>query len=894
MSEVQSARTGNSRGRGGFRGGRGGYRGGRNPSRPQKDEQDDVSTSLDDQGEVGELKRKFGDQIPLLREVCPGWSDEDLVFALEETNGDLEAAVDRISSGKLVPLVISLLANNMAGTISQWGEVKKKQPKSKDASSSAEVGATRGRGRGAFEGRGRGRGAERGARGSTRGARAVSQANGTKHPSKQDDWDTPAATTETQGDWDKPATGTTGAWDKATTDAGDSWAAPTNGDGSAQAAAIAPVEEMKSAASSAAAAKKSGGWAGLFAKPPPAPKPTPAPIPAAMPEVVSAPTATAPAEEPVQHLPPPIEPQDVEDAPSELPSAPHSEGPSDLPPSKDELTETNLDQLPDESHPVASQTVASTTASTQDPLAQTSAKAPIRPASGYAATALKATGAGARSASFARKVKEQQEAVVMPGNHAMEKAAVQFGKMGLNGDGEDAEEDREEPETRTQLPDDSPVAPRASLPPALPQAHQAQQAHQLQAQPEIQPPTEPQAQRQAPGLPPAPQQAQQQQAPQVAPGFGDPYRYGQGGKTYDPFGQPPTTQAPSASQEPFASQVPGQAQTSAQNDMAGYYSREAYQQYYGYGQHQDAHRAGSAFGSSGQDIASQYATAGPQRGYGQPEAQHSGNNTPAPGAPAQQQQHQQQQSQQQQQMGAGGHAGYPYGYPGSYGQQYPQYSQSYMNQMAGGRYGANRPMFDDARRQQQDDYYGNQYAYGQNQHYGGGSYKSSMYGQPHQQYSHDYSSSPANAGSYGGRESGYARSGSTQPSEQQASGNAGFGSVPDPFGRSSSGYGQNQSLQHGGSHQGSEDATKASGPSPALQGGRPGSTTNSSQAQQSGLGQGQSQQAFGGYPQYGGGFSNFGGQQQGAHPTSGYGAYGAGAFGTYGSYGSGGGRGWNH
>jgi hypothetical protein len=57
-------------------------------------------TTLDDEGDVGDLKRKFGDKIPLLREVCPGWSDEDLVFALEETNGDLEAAVDRISSGQ--------------------------------------------------------------------------------------------------------------------------------------------------------------------------------------------------------------------------------------------------------------------------------------------------------------------------------------------------------------------------------------------------------------------------------------------------------------------------------------------------------------------------------------------------------------------------------------------------------------------------------------------------------------------------------------------------------------------------------------------------------------------------------------------------------------------------
>lgn len=719
----------------------------------------------------------------------------------------------------------------------------------------------------------------------------MSQANGAKSASKPEDdaWGQPAATSSATGGWDAPT---------ATNDAVGGWdSAPTNGDAAVQAdsAKEAVPDTTKSAPSTTAApTKKPGGWASLFAKPPRAPKAAPAPVPAAQPQEAPTVTATAPAaDEPAQPevLPPPIEEQIVEDAPSELPSAPHSEGPSDLPPGKDDLTETNLEQLPDESHPPASQTAASTTASTQDPLAQqgASAKAPIRPASGYAATALKATTGGGRSASFARKVKEQQEAVVMPGNHAVEKAAVQFGKMGLNGEGDDLDEDREEPETRTQLPDDSPVAPRASLPPALPEAQPTAAAP---AQPQI--PTEPQAQRQAPGLPPAPQQAQQV-APQVAPGFGDQYRYGQAQKPYDPFGQPPTTQAPAPNQEPFASQVPGQPQTAGQPDMAAYYSREAYQQYYGYGQHQDAQRAGSAFGTSAQDVPSQYATARPQQGYGQQEATTSGNNTPAPGMPAQQSQSSQ--HHQQQPMG-GAHGAYPYGYANTYGQQYPQYGQNYMNQMSH-RYGANRPMFDDARRsQQQEEYYGNQYAYGSNQHYGGGgSYKSGMYGQPHQQYSHDYSSSPANAASFGGRESAYGRSGSTQPGDQQQipASNHAFGGMPDPFGRSSSGFGQAQSLgQQHGSHQGSEDAPKASGPSPSVQAGRPGSAVNTSQAQQVGLGQGathNSQQAFGGYPQYGGGFGNFGGQQ-GAHQTSGYGTYGTNAFGTYGGYG--GGRGWNH
>lgn len=102
MAEVQTRGSG-TRGRGAFRGGRGGFRGGRNPSRTHHkadNEQENIPPTAEDQGEVGELKKKFGDKVPLLREICPGWSDEDLVYALNETDGDINAAVDRISSGE--------------------------------------------------------------------------------------------------------------------------------------------------------------------------------------------------------------------------------------------------------------------------------------------------------------------------------------------------------------------------------------------------------------------------------------------------------------------------------------------------------------------------------------------------------------------------------------------------------------------------------------------------------------------------------------------------------------------------------------------------------------------------------------------------------------------------
>lgn len=101
MSEVQS-RGSSTRGRGGFRGGRGGYRGARGgkPHSSRTDEQENIPP-LEEQGEVGELKAKYADKLPMLREICVGWSDDDLVMALEDSNGDEMLAMERITSGLL-------------------------------------------------------------------------------------------------------------------------------------------------------------------------------------------------------------------------------------------------------------------------------------------------------------------------------------------------------------------------------------------------------------------------------------------------------------------------------------------------------------------------------------------------------------------------------------------------------------------------------------------------------------------------------------------------------------------------------------------------------------------------------------------------------------------------
>lgn len=108
MSDLPT--RGSSRGRGSFRGGRGGYRGTRGGKlHTTKSEEQEHSPPLEEQGEVGELKVKYATKLPLMREVCEGWSDEDLVFALQETNGDEVTAMDRITSGTLIVLEHSIV-----------------------------------------------------------------------------------------------------------------------------------------------------------------------------------------------------------------------------------------------------------------------------------------------------------------------------------------------------------------------------------------------------------------------------------------------------------------------------------------------------------------------------------------------------------------------------------------------------------------------------------------------------------------------------------------------------------------------------------------------------------------------------------------------------------------
>ena len=746
----------------------------------------------------------------------------------------------------------------LLGNISQWGEVKKKtkdrsQSKVKDpAVSVTDVtapSARGGRGRGGHEGTrgGRGRGSDRG-RGISRGGRAGSTANGPRHtrPEKTvaepvgdtGGWDETPKIDGVIGDWDQPV-------DNGATPLESSWENVTVAE--ANPTFEPPKPSLKPDGTRS--------WASIFNKPVPAPAPKKGPTPPAVSEEhtgevqeVEQPSAAA---EGMPGLPPPVP---MEDAVPETINTPPasavipSEPALDITPSKDQLTETNLEQLPDVSEPAPVATAASTVASTIDqraagsntPLHASQQQLDVRPPlGGYATSAYKAAGMAGRSASFQRKVMEQQEAVVMPGKHAVDHAALQFGSMGLNGTTEDldVDSDREEAETRAQPPQHSPIAPRASLPPAS-------QVQGLPGEPPIEPlPTT----RQAPGLPPPSQQPSAQALPeqslQQSSQSGYPYnqygsRYGlQDGqqdtsapaqKAYEPFGQQlqpsqhqysgyPTASQPQAPLQNPQSQMG--AYSSAPSETSSYYTsdsqRNAYQNYYGsYGQQPQQHqqdsgmnqqRGGSAFGTSAPEQAPQYATSHahqqPQSRYGQAaEAQNSGQSTPNTALPSQQQPHQAQQGQQMHQHAQGqtNHQGaYPYNHP-YYAS--PYYSHYMSQQVNNHPYGRDRPMFDDVRRYDEQYLSHNaQFGYGASQGgYGGGPYggaagKQGMYGQPHQGYGapqsayDQHSSSPANVGGFGQQSApnrdgpggssalgSYGRTGSAQPSEgQQQYGGAG-------------------------------------------------------------------------------------------------------------------------
>ena len=105
MSETTSRPApvrsrGSGRGRGGLRGST------RGRDRPTNGTYKDSAGPEDfaDQGELGEMKKQYSSQLPMLKELFgQDWTDVDLLFALQETDGDLESTIERISEGQQRP-----------------------------------------------------------------------------------------------------------------------------------------------------------------------------------------------------------------------------------------------------------------------------------------------------------------------------------------------------------------------------------------------------------------------------------------------------------------------------------------------------------------------------------------------------------------------------------------------------------------------------------------------------------------------------------------------------------------------------------------------------------------------------------------------------------------------
>ena len=55
--------------------------------------------AADDTELVRALRAKYPSQLGMLSELFPDWSDEDLLMVIQESNGEVEVAVGRISDG---------------------------------------------------------------------------------------------------------------------------------------------------------------------------------------------------------------------------------------------------------------------------------------------------------------------------------------------------------------------------------------------------------------------------------------------------------------------------------------------------------------------------------------------------------------------------------------------------------------------------------------------------------------------------------------------------------------------------------------------------------------------------------------------------------------------------
>lgn len=71
-----------------------------------------------DEGEIGEKKKKYAQQIAQIKEVFPVESDDDLAFALDEVSGDISTVIDQITDGKRGSVHLVLSTTNPVKAVS--------------------------------------------------------------------------------------------------------------------------------------------------------------------------------------------------------------------------------------------------------------------------------------------------------------------------------------------------------------------------------------------------------------------------------------------------------------------------------------------------------------------------------------------------------------------------------------------------------------------------------------------------------------------------------------------------------------------------------------------------------------------------------------------------------
>ncbi len=100
-SETQSRPAAARGGRGASRGGRGGFAGRGSTRRTNGEASTDGQSAVEDEGEIGDLKKLYSHKTPMIKEMFPEWSEVDILFALRETDGDENVTVTRIAEGTL-------------------------------------------------------------------------------------------------------------------------------------------------------------------------------------------------------------------------------------------------------------------------------------------------------------------------------------------------------------------------------------------------------------------------------------------------------------------------------------------------------------------------------------------------------------------------------------------------------------------------------------------------------------------------------------------------------------------------------------------------------------------------------------------------------------------------